>query len=158
MNRISAKFSEATRCAKIIGLPLILIGAGCRGRLHCHSAYRIDRRRPSHGWSRLHHRKGSSCGRLTGTSRLGLQRPLRIGLESSQAGQAAKVIALASMIVTSGCRSRIDCHPADWIDRHLSSEGLLSVESGVLSLWSHRHSTLSTFEFTSSCRFQECSE
>jgi len=25
---------------------------------------------------------------------------------------------LAAMVVTSGCCSRIDRHPADWIDRH----------------------------------------
>jgi hypothetical protein len=57
-----------------------------------------------------------------------LQRPIRIGLESFQTGQAAKVVALAPMIVTSRRRSRIDRHSANWIDRHLSSEGVLSSE------------------------------
>ena len=117
MDRIGPKLGEATRRTEVIGLPLILIGTGCRGRLHRHPAHGIDSRCGlRHGWDRLHHWKGSSCGRLSGTYQLWLQRPLRIGLEPFQAGQAAKVVALAAMVVTSGCRSRIDRHPADWID------------------------------------------
>src|SRR2546427_7191269 len=143
VDRIGPKLSEATRRTEVVGLPLIRIGTGCCGRLHRHPAHGIDSRCGlRHGWDRLHHWKGSSCGRLSGTYQLWLQRPLRIGLEPFQAGQAAKVVALASMVVTSGCRSRIDRHPADWIDCHLSSEGVLSLKFCVLSFRTHRNSTI----------------
>ena len=118
MQLIGPKLGKATRRTEVVGLPLILIGTGCRGRLHRHPAHGIDSRSPRHGRDRLHHWQGSSCGQLSRTYWPWLQRLLRICLESFQARQAAKVVALASMVVTSGCCSRIDRHPADWIERH----------------------------------------
>ena len=119
MMRFSAKLGEATRRTEVVALSLILRGPGRRSRLHCHPADRIDgRRRPRHDRGRLYHGKGPTCGRSSGTHRRGLQRPLRIRLESFQAGQAAKKVVLASMFVTSGCPSRINRHSADWINRH----------------------------------------
>ncbi len=128
MDRIDLKLGETARRTKMVGLSLILIRSGCRGRLHGHPAHGIDGDRPGHDWRRLHHRKGSSCGRLSGTRWPWQNRLLRICLESFQAEQAAKVIALSLMVVTSGCSRRIDRHSADWINRHLSSEGVLSLK------------------------------
>ncbi len=46
MDRIDPKLGEATRGAEIIGLPLVLIGTGCRSRLHRHPTDGIDDRTP----------------------------------------------------------------------------------------------------------------
>ncbi len=111
--RVSAEFFQTPRGAEVVGLPLIIVCAGCSRRLHRHAAHRIDLARSG----RLHHGKGlPRSGHRDQIQRLLVERLFGICPKSIEARYRTEIIGRAFVIVTPRRFGRLNRHSTDRID------------------------------------------